>query len=212
MRNKNREEYIRKAQDRYGDLYDYTGIEYAGIKSIITIRCNTCNKTFDRVAGNHLRWAGCPTCKPDKRKASKDELKARYVAKAVNVHGDLYDYTDSDYTGYDSRIAIRCKKCNNTFERVASYHLAGAGCPHCKVDPRQISTEEFVRRAKEKHGDAYDYSNTDYQGYDSPVTIRCNRCGEDFQQIAYHHVNGRGCQKCGKQKQRLRKLHSEEEE
>ena len=56
-------------------------------------------------------------------------------------------------------------------------------------------TNEFINKAKTKHGDKYDYSKTIYTGIDNNVIIICPEHGE-FKQCAYSHIKGSNCPKC----------------
>lgn len=58
--------------------------------------------------------------------------------------------------------------------------------------------EEFVRRAREVHGDKYDYSESVYVNHDTKILIRCNACGKVFPQSPASHLQGSGCPECGK--------------
>ena len=60
---------------------------------------------------------------------------------------------------------------------------------------RKLTTEEFIRRAKEKHGDRYIYVKSSYKGLKEKVTIICEHHGE-FDQIAENHFRGYGCPRC----------------
>lgn len=61
---------------------------------------------------------------------------------------------------------------------------------------RNVDWQEiFIKRAKEVHGDKYDYSKVEYKNAKTPVTIICPIHGE-FQQAPYHHLEGSGCKKC----------------
>ena len=53
----------------------------------------------------------------------------------------------------------------------------------------------FIARAKEIHGDKYDYSKVDYQDMHSKVLVICPRHSE-FYQRAQSHLLGCGCPKC----------------
>ena len=59
-----------------------------------------------------------------------------------------------------------------------------------------MTTADFVRRAREVHGDKYDYSKTVYVAAIKDVTIICPIHGE-FQQRPANHNIGRGCRACG---------------
>lgn len=61
----------------------------------------------------------------------------------------------------------------------------------------KVTKEEFLRRAKEKHGDKYDYSKVEFQKTADYITIACPIHGEFRQQVG-EHLRGRGCKECGK--------------
>ena len=62
----------------------------------------------------------------------------------------------------------------------------------------QLTTEQFIERARSIHGDKYDYSETVYISTNKEVAIRCKRHGI-FVQHAGNHINSRlkaGCPYC----------------
>lgn len=60
---------------------------------------------------------------------------------------------------------------------------------------RRLTTESFIEKAKEIHGDKYDYSKVDYVNSQTKVCIICPKHGE-FWQKPNDHLNGKGCRKC----------------
>ena len=58
---------------------------------------------------------------------------------------------------------------------------------------KNLSTEEFIKRSKEIHGDRYDYSKVVYKNYNTKVKIICNKCGREFEQAVSDHLSGKGC-------------------
>ena len=60
---------------------------------------------------------------------------------------------------------------------------------------RKLTTEEFIKRARDIHGNLYDYNKTEYVNYDTKLIITCPKHG-DFKQSPTHHLNGEGCPKC----------------
>ena len=60
-------------------------------------------------------------------------------------------------------------------------------------------TLNFIKKAKEIHGDKYDYSKTEYINSGTKVCIICPKHGE-FWQRAYYHLKSVGCPECGKEK------------
>ena len=74
---------------------------------------------------------------------------------------------------------------------------AGYGCSRC-ANRHQYSTEEWCNKAKEIHGDIYDYSLVNYVNSDTDVIIKCTIHGE-FKQNPSRHLSGNGCQWCAGQ-------------
>ena len=59
----------------------------------------------------------------------------------------------------------------------------------------KMTTDEFIKKAKEIHGDRYDYSKSEYNGSKVKLCIICKEHGE-FWQTPEIHLNGSGCKKC----------------
>lgn len=59
----------------------------------------------------------------------------------------------------------------------------------------KLTTEQFIQRARLKHGELFDYSNVKYVLSSEKVIIICYLHGE-FSQTANSHLSGRGYQKC----------------
>ena len=78
-------------------------------------------------------------------------------------------------------------------------HLNGCGCKKCANEKRNfinsLTCDEFIERAKLKHGNKYDYSKVNYVNSHSKVCIICPEHGE-FWQMPYSHINGNGCPMC----------------
>lgn len=66
------------------------------------------------------------------------------------------------------------------------------------VMSKKLTTEEFIAKAKEIHGEKYDYSKVTYTNSHTKVIITCLIHG-DFEQSPVKHVNNsQGCSKCSK--------------
>ena len=59
----------------------------------------------------------------------------------------------------------------------------------------RVSKESFVDKAREKHGDKYDYSDVDYVRSKDKVEIICPDHGSFFM-TPNNHLKGAGCRKC----------------
>lgn len=76
--------------------------------------------------------------------------------------------------------------------------------------PRKLTTEEFIQRSIDKHGDKYDYSLTEYKKNSVKVKIICPEHGV-FEQTPADHMVGKGCRQCGIIKNTLGRTMSQEE-
>lgn len=60
---------------------------------------------------------------------------------------------------------------------------------------KKLTTEEFIEKAKQVHGDRYDYSKVNYINSRTKVCIICPEHRE-FWQLGNSHLQGQGCPKC----------------
>jgi len=118
-----------------------------------------------------------------------------FIEKAQKIHGNKYDYSNVDYNGNRIKVEVICSIHGN-FKQSPVNHLNGSGCPKCARNIR-LTTSEFIKRAKEIHGDKYDYSKSIYKSYNNKIIIICSIHGE-FQQKPNEHLRGCGCPKCAR--------------
>ena len=124
-----------------------------------------------------------------------------FIKKARKVHGDnKYDYSKVNYVHSKIEVEIICP-IHGSFKQTPNSHLSGHGCRECKKlsisASRSLTTEKFIKKAKEIHEDKYDYSKVKYVDYDTEVEIICPIHGS-FKQTPAHHLSGHGCRECGK--------------
>ena len=53
-----------------------------------------------------------------------------FINKSKIIHGDEYDYTETDYTSKCIKVKISCK-IHGVFTQRPDTHLNGCGCPFC---------------------------------------------------------------------------------
>ena len=61
---------------------------------------------------------------------------------------------------------------------------------------KRLTTEEFIQKAKEIHGNKYDYSKVKYVNNKTKVCIVCSEHGEFWQRPDSHLYMKTGCPKC----------------
>ena len=69
-------------------------------------------------------------------------------------------------------------------------------CKACQHAAAQLTTAEFLKRARKVHGRKFDYAKTEYVNGKIKVTIGCKKHG-DFQILPHQHLRGPGgCTGC----------------
>lgn len=125
-----------------------------------------------------------------------------FIQKAKDVHGDKYDYSQSIYINQKTKVDIICPE-HGIFKQTPDGHLRGQGCPKCKANKTSSrcrkSYDEFVRDARNVHGDKYDYSKFNYVNSITKGIIICPKHGE-FEQTPPNHLSGKGCPECAKER------------
>lgn len=117
-----------------------------------------------------------------------------FIDRARKIHGDFFDYSEVNYKNAYSSITVICP-VHGPFQQRAGAHLRGQGCFKCAVDAKSLTTEKFIKKAREVHGNKYDYSKVNYKNNHAKVPIICPVHGP-FQQYPINHLRGHGCKSC----------------
>ena len=131
---------------------------------------------------------------------------ANFIQKAKKIHGDKYDYSKTIYVHSIEKLIVTCP-IHGDFHISPNKHLSGRGCPICgtirTAEAHKLSVTDFIEKAKEKHGDKYDYSLIkEFNGVRDKVKIICPKHGI-FEQQANSHLRGSGCPKCAAEKRNI---------
>lgn len=128
------------------------------------------------------------------------------VLKKWPENAEKYDYSKVVFEGSRSEVQIHCNVCGADFTQQARKHLEGQGCRNCRNEgfrkAYQLGRDNFIKRAREVHGDKYDYSKVEYKNEREPVCIICPKHGE-FWQAPGNHLNGQRCDECYKDSKTL---------
>jgi hypothetical protein len=203
-------DFISKSQLKHcRQKYDYKKVIYVNNKTPVCIICPK-HGEFLQTPNNHLNGAKCPECAKICRLSFFRSNTEKFIKRAVEVHGTLYDYSKSVYGNNNmGKIIIVCSK-HGEFLQTPNDHLDGCGCPICgkekNTKSRTKTTELFIEEAKNIWRNFYDYSKSNYVGCDKKVIIICPKHGE-FLQTPNNHVNSQqGCPKCNMSKGELKVL------
>ena len=75
---------------------------------------------------------------------------------------------------------------------------------------KALDIKQFIEKAKEVHGDKYNYSKSIYTKSCNKLTIICPIHGE-FEQIATNHLQNNGCIKCANIYKNIKNKKSQEQ-
>jgi hypothetical protein len=104
-----------------------------------------------------------------------------------------------EYIGSKTKVKIICKE-HGIFEQRPESHLIGQGCRFCNYEilseNNRFTTDEFIKRSLEIHGDKYDYSLVEYKNIYTKVKIICKEHGVFEQSPNAHYASGCGCKQC----------------
>lgn len=137
---------------------------------------------------------------------------SEFIAKAREIHGDKYEYSEIVYVYATDKVTIVCPK-HGRFHQTPAKHLSGQGCRKCGIEKRakgdRASKSDFIKKALAVHGDRYNYDKVVYKNSQTKVIITCPIHG-DFEQSPGNHThktNPQGCPVCaGKTKWDLRRF------
>lgn len=207
-RHMDKELFIAEANDVHGGKYNYDKFIFVNKRTKGEIYCPKHDVIFFQTPRKHLLGQGCPKCRYEKSAASHTHSTERFIAAAKGLWGDEYDYCETVYVKSSENVKIICHKKyangkeHGAFLMTPENHLNSTckqGCPKCgrekTYNKLRSTTEEFIKKAKDVHGEKYDYSEVCYINNKTPVNIICRQHGV-FSQGPSNHLLGQGCPHC----------------
>ena len=198
----NKQQFIEKAREVQGDKYDYSKVEYINSKKKVCVICPE-HGEFWQAPSSHLNGQGCPKCFSNKKRILYSFNKQQFIEKAKSIHGNKYDYSKINYVNANTKVCIICPEHGEFWQTPYVHNNLKCGCPKCgRINAslgETMKVEDFINKAREVHGDKYDYSKVEYVKSKIPVRIICRKHGE-FLQTPDAHIHGSGCQICSNSK------------
>lgn len=190
-----RESALARATEAHGTKFDYNAFEFVDIKTPGKIGCPAHGSFWMSVLDHVKSKTGCPECS---KEVQRERLRFSFVeavARAKNVHGNVYEYPEQEYRNATTPMTIVCRH-HGPFEQSLDSHVHQmSGCPKCFGSAKR-TTAQFVEAARAIHGDRFDYSGVEYVNNSTRVKITCQTHG-DFWQMPRKHINvGQGCPRC----------------
>ncbi len=134
MRKLTKDEFIEKSKNVHGDKYDYSKVNYINANENVCIICPE-HGEFWQKPNNHLNGNGCPLCV-----RKKWDTKS-FIEKAMEIHGNKYDYSKTEYKSTREKVCIICPE-HGEFWQYPLSHLEGCGCRKEKRGIKEDCWEE----------------------------------------------------------------------
>ena len=204
------DEIVKRAKIVHGNKYDYPKFSNISVLKKMKIICPI-HGEFEQVVYAHLRGQGCPKCIGKRRNYTTEN----FIKDATEKFGNKFDYSKTVYTNRREKVCIMCKELiteenpTGEFWQYPFVHLKSKngmpflgkrGVKYPKIENEneiEIKTAQFIEKARNVHGDKYDYSKAKYKGAKIKICIICPIHGE-FWQMPTNHLRGYGCRKCAK--------------
>ena len=200
LHNKNikrlKEKFYKKCDELYNGFYDYSKSIFESREDNIIVICPK-HGEFTINVRSHMGGAICPKCrnliKNKKPKLTTEE----FIKKCIKKYSNKFTYENTIFIDYNTPTKVTCK-IHGEIEIIPKHFLYDSkfGCKYCSVDSTTLTYEDFIEKAREIHGDKYDYSKVEYNGNKNKVCIICPKHGEFWMTPNAHLSQKQNCPKC----------------
>jgi hypothetical protein len=192
-------DFIEKASKIHNNKFDYSLVkQFKTTSEKVEIICPV-HGVFEQMASSHLSGRDCLKCSYEKRGKDRLLTKGGLMKKLMSVDPNL-SYNIEGFTKMTSKIKYTCPVHGELEQSISKFLNKSKGCKNCNIEANVFrrSTEFFIGKAKEIHGDNYSYDKVVYKTNRHKVIITCKYHG-DFLQSPNSHVDSKaGCPICAK--------------
>ena len=191
-----KEEFIRRIYDIYGDMYNtYKIKDYVNNTTPVTLICKK-HGEFTQKPMCLLAGKGCPQCGEEKRLIKiNNHFKNIFEQRANEIHHFKYDYTEVDYKGTFIPVKIICPIHGEFWQKPTS-HLSGYGCQQCAKDMIVSSYERVLREFIKGFGIIVKYNNRTIlkDNKELDIYLPNNKLAIEFDGLYWHNeINKSDC-------------------
>jgi hypothetical protein len=152
----NKETFIERSKEKYGDILDYSLVEYISNKKKIKLICPK-HGIFEQKINNHLNSkmkTPCKKCDSEKRLISQEKV----ITLLKEIHNNHYDYSSFIYTGRIKKSIIICP-IHGEFEQQVHAHIIGSGCKKCSSSSGEKMISSILKEKNIEFIREYKFSN-----------------------------------------------------
>lgn len=189
-------EWWERSSKKHNNKYTCDLSKYVDQNTLILIVCPI-HGEFQQKPVYHLHGRGCPEC--GRHSGNSTNTTSKVIARIEKEFPNMYITSKVKYVDQYTGITLGCKHCGNDFTIRTKSLFNGVGCPNCAKKSTVLTKNQFLIKARDTHGNVYDYTNTVIRYSTDNIIIRCPIHGE-FTQRQNTHLEGHGCPECGKVK------------
>ncbi len=136
--------FLEHASHLHGDKYSYRQESYVNMTTKMLITCSI-HGDFKQEPNVHLKGNGCLKCSIENQSLLRIKKSAlTFESRAVDKHGDLYDYFLVEYKKGKIPVKIICK-IHGVFEQTPTLHIQGGGCPKCNMSKGELFISNILK-------------------------------------------------------------------
>lgn len=141
---KTTEQFIEQVKRKHGKgKFTFDKTEYVNDSSKVVITCKR-HGDFTPVPSNVLQGSGCSKCSKEKMSVERSAGKKGFVRKAIDIHGNTYDYSLVEYKNNHTKVKILCSK-HGIFEQQPNVHTdQKCGCPVCNLSRGEMQVHNWL--------------------------------------------------------------------
>lgn len=161
------------------------------------VECEQCGSSKELPTAKWKKYPDrlCKSCTQiNKHIETRKERECAFVSKAIEIHGEKFDYSNLNFIDSVSLVNIKCTKCNSLFTQTPSNHLVIKDCPAC-TNVHKFTQEDFIESCKKLHP-TLDYSITKYKNMAHDIEVNCQEHGVFTVNAGNHIHKGIGCLSC----------------
>lgn len=129
-------------------------------------------------------------------KSTKRKTTAEFKQDVYDLVGDEYSVLGT-YKNNKTKIKMKHNVCGHEWGVMPNNFLRGTRCPACeKYHHEKLTNSQFINEVKKAVGSEYTVLSK-YDGIDTKVKFRHNKCGKEFNMSPYCFLRaGQRCPKC----------------